>query len=103
VLGLGALYAPVGVVNVVNAVVVGAAPRPAEFAAARLCGLTRKQVLGAALLESTAVTTVGLLLGGLAAAGSSVAILLITSTVTGVATPAPPWAVLGAVARACTW
>jgi putative ABC transport system permease protein len=95
VMGLGALYALIGVVN---AVVVGGAPRPAEFAAARLAGLTRGQVLRAALLESAAVTTVGLLLGVLAAAGSFAGVLGMTGAITGTPTLDLPWAVIGAVA-----
>ncbi|MCO1656730.1 FtsX-like permease family protein [Pseudonocardia humida] len=95
IMGLGGLYALIGVVN---AVVVGAAPRPAEFATARLSGLTRRQVLRAALLESAAVTTVGLLLGGLAAGGSFIAVLALTATMTGVATLAVPWALIGLLA-----
>ncbi len=89
VLGLGALYALIGVVN---SVVMGAAARRREFAEARVTGLTRGQVVRAALLESVAVTTAGLALGGLAAALTGIAVLAGTSAVTGVATLRPPWA-----------
>ncbi len=88
IMGLGGLYALIGAIN---AVVVGTAPRPAEFATARVSGLTRGQVLRAALLESAAVTTVGLVLGVLAAGGAFVAVLGTTAAVTGEATLVLPW------------
>jgi putative ABC transport system permease protein len=94
-MGLGGLYALIGVVN---AVVVGAAPRPAEFGVARLAGLTRAQVLRAALLESAAVTTIGLVLGGVAAGAAFVGTLGYTAAVTGTATLVVPWSVVGALA-----
>ena len=97
VLGLGALYAVIGVVN---AVVIAAAARGREFAAARATGLTRSQVLRAALLESAAVTTIGIGLGALAAAGAFVAVLATTSAVTGVATLELPWTLMALVAGA---
>jgi putative ABC transport system permease protein len=97
VLGLGALYALIGVVN---AVVIAAAARDREFAAARATGLTRAQVLRAALLESAAVTVIGIGLGALAAAGTFVAVLASTSAVTGVATLDLPWTLMAAVAGA---
>jgi putative ABC transport system permease protein len=87
-MGLGGLYALLGVIN---AVVVGAAPRPAEFAVNRMAGLTRGQVLGAALIESAAVTTTGLVLGLVAAGASWLGVLGNTFAVTGVATLAVPW------------
>ena len=62
--GLGGLYALIGVVN---SVVIAAAARRREFAEARVTGMTRGQVVRAALLESSAVTAAGLVLGGLAA------------------------------------
>jgi putative ABC transport system permease protein len=94
-MGLGGLYALIGVIN---AVVVGAAPRPAEFATARMSGLTRGQVLRAALVESTAVTTIGLVLGGVAAGAAFVGTLGYTAAVTGTATLVVPWSVVGALA-----
>lgn len=97
VLGLGGLYALLGVIN---AVVIAAAARGREFAAARATGLTRGQILRAALLESSAVTTIGIVLGALAAASAYAAVLATTSAVTGVATLDPPWTLLAAVAGA---
>ena len=95
VLGLGALYALIGVVN---SVVIAAAARRREFAEARATGMTRGQVVRAALLESTAVTAAGLVLGGLAAGLTFIAVLASTAEVTGSATLDLPWTVLGALA-----
>lgn len=95
VLGLGALYALIGVVN---SVVIGAAARRREFAEARATGLTRGQVVRAALLESVLVTWAGLVLGGLAAAPAFVAVMAGTAEVTGTATLDVPWTVAGALA-----
>jgi putative ABC transport system permease protein len=94
VMGLGGLYALIGVVN---SIVIGAAARRREFAEARVTGLTRTQVIRSALLESTAVTTAGLLLGGLAAAGALIAAVTSTDAVTGRPSLALPWPLLAAV------
>ncbi|MBG0564239.1 ABC transporter permease [Actinoplanes sp. NEAU-A11] len=88
VLGLGALYALVGVVN---SVVIGAAARRREFAEARVTGLSRGQVIRAALAESSAVSVAGILLGLVAAGGAFIAVLNTTAAVTGTATLDPPW------------
>ncbi|MFA1549234.1 FtsX-like permease family protein [Actinomadura chokoriensis] len=61
------LYAAIAVVN---AVVIAAAERRAEFAAARATGLTRSQVVRMAAIESAAVTFIGLAPGALVAAGA---------------------------------
>jgi putative ABC transport system permease protein len=92
VLGLGALYALIGVVN---SVVIGAAARRREFAEARATGMTRGHVIRAALLESAAVTSAGLALGGLAAGLTFIAVLSSTRAVTGTATLDLPWPVAG--------
>jgi putative ABC transport system permease protein len=97
VLGLGALYALIGVVN---SVVIGAAARRREFAAARATGLTRGQVVRAALLESVAVTVSGVVLGALAAGTAFIAVLTVTAAVTGRATLDLPWTIMFAVAGA---
>ncbi|GIE07412.1 FtsX-like permease family protein [Paractinoplanes durhamensis] len=94
VMGLGGLYALIGVVN---SIVIGAAARRREFAAARVGGLTRGQVLRAALVESSAVTVAGVLLGGVAAAGALIAAARTTSAVTGSTTVSLPWTLIGAV------
>ncbi|MFC7279554.1 FtsX-like permease family protein [Paractinoplanes rhizophilus] len=94
VMGLGGLYALIGVVN---SVVIGAAARRREFAEARITGLTRAQVIRSALLESSAVTVAGLLLGAVAAAGAILAAVNSTAAVTGHGTLTLPWPLIGAV------
>ncbi|MFL6124699.1 FtsX-like permease family protein [Actinophytocola sp.] len=76
-MGLAALYA---VIAVVNAVVIAAGERRREFAVARLTGLSREQVIGSALLESSVVTGTGLLLGWLAALATLVGISGVAGT-----------------------
>jgi putative ABC transport system permease protein len=88
VVGLGGLYALIGVVN---SVVIAGTARRREFAAARATGLTRRQVVWSALAESWAVTAIGVALGGLAAAGTLLAVLATTAAVTGTATVDVPW------------
>ncbi|MBK1786545.1 FtsX-like permease family protein [Prauserella cavernicola] len=92
VLGLAGFYA---LIAVVNAVVIAAAERRREFAVARVSGLSRGQVVRMALVESWAVTVVGLLLGGLAAAGTLAGIGAATARVTGEASIVVPWDLLG--------
>ncbi|MEU8813013.1 FtsX-like permease family protein [Actinoplanes sp. NPDC048796] len=95
VLGLGGLYALIGVVN---SIVIGAATRRREFAEARVTGMTRGQVVRSSLLESYAITVSALLLGGVAAAATFIAVLTTTKAVTGTATLDLPWTQIGAVA-----
>ncbi|GGO19544.1 FtsX-like permease family protein [Micromonospora parathelypteridis] len=97
VLGLGGLYALIGVVN---SVVIGAATRRREFATARVTGLGRGQVVGSALLEAVAVAAAGIVLGGLAAGSTFVGVLGITEAVTGTATLDLPWTLVAVVVGA---
>jgi putative ABC transport system permease protein len=94
VLGVGGLYALIGVIN---ATVIGATTRRREFAEARVTGLTRGQVLRAALLESSTVTAAGLLLGGVAACTALLAAATTTRAVTGVTTVDIPWTMIVAL------
>ncbi|WP_049557852.1 FtsX-like permease family protein [Nonomuraea sp. SBT364] len=94
IMGLGAVYALIGVVN---SGVIAAAARRREFAEARATGLTRGQVVRLALTESFGVTAVALLLGGLAAGASFAGVLGTTSAVTGSGTLALPWGLVAAV------
>ncbi|MEV6522237.1 ABC transporter permease [Longispora sp. NPDC051575] len=91
-LGAGALYAAIAAVN---AVVIGAADRRAEFAAARLTGLTRPQVVRTALVESLAVVGIGLLLGGMAAGGTLYGVTHSLAALSGYAEAEVPWALAG--------
>lgn len=93
VLGLGVLYSIIGVIN---SIVIAAGARRREFAVARATGLTRAQVVRTTMLESASVTTTGLLLGLLAAAGTVVATAILTSSITGSATLVVPWALIAA-------
>jgi predicted lysophospholipase L1 biosynthesis ABC-type transport system permease subunit len=63
-------YPPAALIAVINAVVIATSERRTEFAVARVTGLSRRQVLRTALVESWAVTTIALLLAGVAAGGS---------------------------------
>jgi putative ABC transport system permease protein len=94
ILGLGALYALIGVVN---SVVIGAAARRREFAAARVTGLTRGQVVRSALVETWGVTVAGAILGAVAAAAPCISALAATAAVTGHATLDVPWRLVAAV------
>jgi putative ABC transport system permease protein len=95
VMGLGALYALIGVVN---SIVIGTAARRREFAASRVTGLTRGQVIGAALLESWGVTIAGLVLGAVAAAAPCICAVAATAGTTGHATLSMPWILIAVVA-----
>jgi putative ABC transport system permease protein len=97
VLGLGGLYALIGVVN---SVVIGSAARRREFATARVTGLRRGQVVGSALRESVAVAAAGVVLGGLAAGFTFVGALGTTAAVTGSATLDVPWTLTALVVGA---
>lgn len=92
--GMAGLYA---LFAVINAVVIAAADRRAEFAAARLSGLTRAQVVRMAVLESETVTVAGILLGGVAAAGSLFGIRGALQRVTGFGVMELPWPFIGAL------
>ncbi|GAA2903136.1 ABC transporter permease [Actinoplanes cyaneus] len=94
VMGLGGLYALIGVIN---SVVVAGATRPREFAAVRVTGFTRGQVVRAAVLESIMVAFAGLLLGLLAAAGTLIGVIATTAAVAGTVTVDVPWLLVGAV------
>ncbi len=94
-MGLAGLYA---LMAVINSVVVAGAERRREFAVARLTGLTRPQVVLAAVLESTAVAVIGLLLGCVVAGAGLVGIGGATSRAVGTAVISVPWTLLTVVA-----
>ncbi|MEV4758439.1 FtsX-like permease family protein [Micromonospora sp. NPDC049559] len=94
-LGMAMLYT---VLAMVNAVVISASDRRGEFATARVTGLTRGQVVRAALGESLAVVVIGVLLGALAAAGTVAGIAFAVEDMIGISAASPPWGLLGAVA-----
>ncbi|MFI0447143.1 FtsX-like permease family protein [Actinomadura sp. 6N118] len=93
-MGLSGLYAAVAVIN---AVVIAGAERRTEFAVARVTGLSRTQVVRMALIESAAVTFIGLFLGAVVAAG---ALAGFRPGPGGVQVLAVPWGLLGLLAVA---
>jgi putative ABC transport system permease protein len=98
-LGMAMLYT---VIAMVNAVVISASDRRGEFAAARVTGLTRGQVVRTALAEALGVVAIGLLLGTLAAAGTVIGITFAIKDMIGISAASPPWGLLGAVAVGAT-
>src|SRR5699024_2690848 len=90
-LGMASLYT---LFAAINAVVIAAADRRSEFAAARLSGLTRKQVVRMAVLESATVTAVGVLLGGVTAAGTVLGTSGALQRMTGIDVVTLPWAAI---------
>ncbi|MEV4620904.1 ABC transporter permease [Asanoa sp. NPDC049573] len=93
-LGMAMVYT---LIAMVNAVVIAASDRRAEFAAARVTGLTRGQVVGAALAESMGVVAIGVLLGILAAAGTLAGMAAAVRDMIGVSVASVPWALGSAV------
>ena len=92
ILGLATLYM---LIAMVNAVVIGAASRRAEFAIHRLTGLSRAQVVRMALWESMAVVVVGVVLGGIAAALTIGGVAAGVSDVVGSRVVPLPWTMFG--------
>ncbi|MEV4002382.1 ABC transporter permease [Actinomadura sp. NPDC049753] len=93
-MGMSGLYAAIAVVN---AVVIAAAERRTEFAVARATGLTRAQVVRMAVIESAAVTFIGLSLGAVVAAGALAGFF---PEMQGVRILAVPWSLLGLLTAA---
>jgi len=98
VMGLGGLFAFLGVVNTV---VMAVSDRRTDFAAARVTGFSRAQVLAAAGLETVLVTLAGLVLGAVATGGTLIAMAATAASVTGTATVAVPWTLAAGVGAAC--
>ncbi|TDD72814.1 FtsX-like permease family protein [Actinomadura rubrisoli] len=96
-MGMAGGYA---VVAVINAVVIAGAERRTEFAAARVTGLTRTQVVRAALIETWAVTSIGLALGCTVAAGALSGMLAASLHAAGRPLVAVPWTLLAIVTLA---
>jgi putative ABC transport system permease protein len=94
-LGMTMLYTAIAMVN---AVVIAASNRRREFAAARVAGFGRGQVVGAAFWESQAVVAVGLLLGAVAAAASLLGVSLALHRLNGVAVVSVQWPLLAGLA-----
>jgi putative ABC transport system permease protein len=93
-MGLAGVYAAVAVVN---AVVMAAAERRREFALARMAGLTRRQVVGVATVESVTVVVVGVLLGAVVSGAALAGIGAGTAQMFGAVVIAVPWKLLGII------
>ncbi|GIF76173.1 FtsX-like permease family protein [Asanoa siamensis] len=93
-LGMAMVYT---VIAMINAVVIAASDRRAEFAAARVTGLTRGQVVAAALAESLAVVAIGVLLGAVSAIGTIFGMASAVRDMVGVGVVTVPWSMIGAV------
>jgi len=93
-IGMAMVYT---VIAMINAVVIAASDRRAEFAAARVTGLTRGQVVFTVLAESLAVVAIGVLLGLLAAMANIVGMASAVSDLVGIDVASVPWTMLGAV------
>ncbi|MFJ9036689.1 FtsX-like permease family protein [Streptomyces sp. NPDC102406] len=98
VMGLGGLFAFLGVINTV---VMAVSDRRTDFASARVTGFTRAQVLSAAGLEAGAVAVIGLLLGAVAAAGTLTAMAVTAASVVGTPAVGVPWALAAGIGGAC--
>src|SRR5699024_9220103 len=90
-LGMSSLYA---LFAAINAVVIATSDRRGEFAAARLSGLTRWQVVRMAVTECTRVTGVGTVLGGVCASGTRVWMRSDQVSITGLAVIGLPWLII---------
>jgi putative ABC transport system permease protein len=90
-LGLAGIFTAVAVVN---AVVMSTADRRLEFTLSRLAGLTRRQVVAVAVVESATVVVVGVLLGALVAGA---ALAGVAAGPYGLAALAVPWRLLGLI------
>lgn len=95
IVGLGSIYA---LISVLSTLAIATAQRRGELAVLRLSGLTRRQVQRATVTEALAATTVGLLLGAVAAVLALSGLWAATARVYGVPVIAIPWTLLGAVA-----
>ncbi|MGW2447865.1 FtsX-like permease family protein [Streptomyces sp. NPDC001675] len=97
VMGLGGLFAFLGIVNTV---VMAVSDRRTNFAAARVTGFSRAQILVAAGLEAAAITAIGLFLGAVATAGTLIAMAGTAASATGTPTVGVPWALAAGVSAA---
>ncbi|MFB9857173.1 FtsX-like permease family protein [Paenarthrobacter aurescens] len=95
VMGLGALYA---VLAVINAIIISASSRGQEYSVLRSVGMRRRQILLMALAEGFAIAVVGALIGLICAAGSAVATLGATAAHVEVPVLTIPWALIAATA-----
>ncbi|RDI23293.1 putative ABC transport system permease protein [Rhodococcus sp. AG1013] len=91
IVGLGSLYA---LISVLSTVAISIGQRRSELATLRLSGMTRRQVLGAVVVEALSATLIGLFLGAVAAVTALVGLWIATFRAYGTAVIAVPWPLL---------
>lgn len=94
IVGLGSLYA---LISVLSTLAIAIGQRRSELATLRLSGLTKRQILRTTVIEALASTTIGLLLGAVAAVIALVGLWIATARVYGTAVIAIPWLLLAAI------
>ncbi|MBJ2122612.1 ABC transporter permease [Arthrobacter sp. MSA 4-2] len=94
IVGLGSLYA---LISVLSTLAISISQRRSELATLRLSGLTRRQIQHSTIIEALAVTTIGLILGAVAAVLSLVGLWASTYRLYGAPVIAIPWTLLGVI------
>jgi len=94
VVGLGSLYA---LISVLSTLAISIGERRSELATLRLSGLTRRQLQRTIVIEALVATTIGLILGAIAAVLSLVGLWAATDRIYGAPVIAIPWTLLGAI------
>lgn len=91
IVGLGSVYA---LISVLSTLAMSVSQRRSEFAVLRLGGMTRRQIVRAVVVESIASTTIGLVLGAVAAVLALTGLWGATAQVYGSPVFAVPWVLL---------
>lgn len=94
IVGLGSLYA---LISVLSTIAIAIGLRRSEMATLRLAGLTRRQIQHTAVVEALAATTIGLILGAIAAVLALVGLWAATYRVYGTPVIAIHWTLLGGI------
>lgn len=94
IVGLGSLYA---LISVLSTLAISIGQRRSELATLRLSGLTRRQIQRTTIIEAIAATTIGLVLGAIAATLALVGLWGATYRVYGTPVIAIPWTLLAAI------
>lgn len=91
IVGLGSVYA---LISVLSTLAMSVSQRRSEFAILRLSGMTRRQIVRTVVVEAIASTTIGLVLGAVAAVLALVGLWGATAQVYGAPVLAVPWLLL---------
>ncbi|WP_405100062.1 FtsX-like permease family protein [Micromonospora sp. NBC_01412] len=94
IVGLGSLYA---LISVLSTLAIAIGQRRSELATLRLSGFTRRRIQLAVIVEALAATTIGLILGAIAAVLALVGLWVATYRVYGTPVIAIPWTLLGTI------